>query len=364
MPVAINSKIETEDVLGPLPTNWEKAQWGRGRKLFVDHSSNITSWIDPRTNSLRKHDILEVVEGELPYGWEEAFDDVCGIYYMDHVNRLNFLDGPWTAGVQKVILEKRLAQEQEARVIQQQLEEDKRKKEEMGLAEDKMRKLEAARLKLERDLQKLHSGAGGEDADMDEEEERLRAELLAIEQHIDQEQVEFEEVAAEQEEVNQEILDFQNRLKEIQMANERMEGDNNQLIVENVKATKDLDEIRNMIEAEAAQRAALESYIKSLKLEVIEMYDPDKAEQMRGVADGDSEEEQEQPLPIHGSMNAEVELLELKARLEAEKEERLRLKELTETLEAERNRIQEEMLNDDEVSGDVKTSGRECSGGQ
>jgi hypothetical protein len=344
--VAINSRIETDEVLGPLPEDWECAVWGP-RKLFVDHSKKLTSWIDPRTRSLRKHDITEIVEGELPYGWEEAFDEVCGVYYMDHVNRLNFLEGPWNESVQKVIIEKLIIQEEEARDLQHQLEADQRKKEEVALAEEKMRKLEAARLKLERDLQKLHSGTNGDDLELDDEEERLRAELFAIEQDINQEQVEYEEAAAEQEDMNQEILDFQNRLREIQMANDKMEGENDQLIVENNKANKELDDIRNMIEAEATQRANLENYIKSLKLEVIEMYDPNKAEQMRELT---LDDEEEAPLPIHGSMSAEVELLELKARLEAEKEERHRLKELTETLEAERNRIQEEMLNEDEVS--------------
>ena len=48
-PVAINSRIETEEVLGPLPEMWEVAEWGNtGKRYFVDHSTKSTTWIDPR----------------------------------------------------------------------------------------------------------------------------------------------------------------------------------------------------------------------------------------------------------------------------------------------------------------------------
>jgi hypothetical protein len=70
VPVAINGRIETEEVLGPLPSNWEKAQWGNtNRYFYVDHNTKTTTWVDPRTYHLRKHDIRDVVPGELPYGW-------------------------------------------------------------------------------------------------------------------------------------------------------------------------------------------------------------------------------------------------------------------------------------------------------
>ena len=36
-PIAINSIVETEDVLGPLPENWERCPWGKTRYLYVDH---------------------------------------------------------------------------------------------------------------------------------------------------------------------------------------------------------------------------------------------------------------------------------------------------------------------------------------
>ena len=35
-PVALNSKVETDDVLGPLPDGWEKGETVDGRFYFVE----------------------------------------------------------------------------------------------------------------------------------------------------------------------------------------------------------------------------------------------------------------------------------------------------------------------------------------
>jgi hypothetical protein len=70
----------------------------------VDHEKQTTTWIDPRTYSIRKLDIRECVYGELPYGWEEAFDENCGVYYINHLNQTHYLEGPWTEETRDLVL--------------------------------------------------------------------------------------------------------------------------------------------------------------------------------------------------------------------------------------------------------------------
>lgn len=236
-----------------------------------------------------------------------------------------------------------------------QIEAEKRKQEELAAAEAKMKKLEGARLRLERELTILHTAKADmtlEDEADAEEEKRLRAELEEIEGELEQERLEFEEVAEEQANIQTEIAEFKNRLNELQVVNDRLENENTDLIDQAAATNKNLEEMRVMIEREAAQRTALEAYIKQLKNEVIELYDPDKAEQLRERQNMEDEENagihaNGDPLPAPGEMSAEDELKELKQRLQDEKDERLRLKDLTETLEAERNRIQEDVLNEE-----------------
>jgi hypothetical protein len=189
-----------------------------------------------------------------------------------------------------------------------------------------------------------------EDAADAEEEQRLRAELEEIEGEMEQERIEFEGVAEEHANIQSEIAEFKNRLNELQVVNARLENENIDLVDAAAATNKNLEEMRAMIEREAAQRAALETYIKQLKNEVIELYDPEKAEKIR---EQDEEEDDGgvyvdgEPLPAPGELDAAEELEQLRQRLNDEKEERLRLKDLTETLEAERSRIQEDVLNEE-----------------
>ncbi len=36
------------DILGPLPTGWERRETGSGRPYFLDHASRTTQFTDPR----------------------------------------------------------------------------------------------------------------------------------------------------------------------------------------------------------------------------------------------------------------------------------------------------------------------------
>jgi hypothetical protein len=104
--IAVNKKIETEQILGPLPKHWEKVAYTehKDRFYFVDHKNKTTSWIDPRTYHLRKHNIAEVAPGELPYGWEEIFDEsLGGVYYADHLNQQYYQHPPWDPETQNKV---------------------------------------------------------------------------------------------------------------------------------------------------------------------------------------------------------------------------------------------------------------------
>ncbi len=171
---------------------------------------------------------------------------------------------------------------------------------------------------------------------------------------MEQEKIEAELVASEHANIQSEINEFQSRLHELKAVNERLENENIELLDQAAATNKNLEEMRAMIEREAAQRAALESYIKQLKNEVIQLYDPEQAEVLKEREERDEAEadeiEVDAPLPEAGTMDMDTELLQLQFRLEEEKKERERLKELTETLEMERNRVQEDVLNNEDVS--------------
>ncbi|KXS19432.1 hypothetical protein M427DRAFT_143237 [Gonapodya prolifera JEL478] len=98
---AINSVIETEEVLGPLPSGWIVGKTPGGRAFYVEQSTKTVTWVDPRTKSVREHDITRIKPGVLPYGWEEAADDNKEIYYIDHTTRTTYREPPWNPSVQQ-----------------------------------------------------------------------------------------------------------------------------------------------------------------------------------------------------------------------------------------------------------------------
>lgn len=53
-----------------------------GLSYFVDIPNKTTSWIDPRTKNTRITNIKDISFGELPYGWDEGFNEDCGHYFI------------------------------------------------------------------------------------------------------------------------------------------------------------------------------------------------------------------------------------------------------------------------------------------
>ena len=76
----------------PLPPGWSKRTSPGGRLYFLDHTTNTTTWIDPRNGE------PSVISGEnyendqtfrsLPIGWEERITKDGSVFYVDHKNKI------------------------------------------------------------------------------------------------------------------------------------------------------------------------------------------------------------------------------------------------------------------------------------
>ncbi|NXR49459.1 WWC2 protein, partial [Hippolais icterina] len=79
----------------PLPDGWEEARDYDGKVFFIDHNTKQTSWIDPRDRWLTKPlSFADCVGDELPWGWEAAYDPQIGVYYIDHINQITQIEDP------------------------------------------------------------------------------------------------------------------------------------------------------------------------------------------------------------------------------------------------------------------------------
>jgi len=79
----------------PLPPGWEVATDGEtGQLYYVDHNTKKTQWFDPRDRMAKPSTFADCVAEELPFGWEYAFHPQIGIYYTDHLRRVNQLEDP------------------------------------------------------------------------------------------------------------------------------------------------------------------------------------------------------------------------------------------------------------------------------
>jgi len=108
-----------EDVLGPLPPGWEKAQTPTGQIYFMNHNNKTTQWEDPRkqlyANKIRalsngtsspRGAVSPVPQqppqpppaqpmvapggqpqGPLPDGWEMKYTEAGEQYFIDHVTK-------------------------------------------------------------------------------------------------------------------------------------------------------------------------------------------------------------------------------------------------------------------------------------
>ncbi|KAI9092418.1 hypothetical protein DFS34DRAFT_653079 [Phlyctochytrium arcticum] len=290
---------------GPLPKHVQQHSWARagGRHYFADTLNQSCSWIDPRSAFLRPdltcrdrvksedtptyenklengagvttaavgeciiesvlegvtpidvtaQDLLGVPENHLPYGWSEIVEPSKGIrYYADHLDRVNTRFGPWAN--QTVDLIKRVRQSAiEARQQQRNQCLDSKRKKDAVIGEflSNYSQLADEALVLK----------------------KLKRDGLKHEQHTLQQKMAAQ--AAEMDANNRDAYFLDNEARESEKCGQQLEQliallemhDTNLMNAAQAMNTE-LSEIRNMIEIEAAQRAALDGYVQQLRVEV------------------------------------------------------------------------------------------------
>ncbi|KAJ3415309.1 hypothetical protein HDV05_005179 [Chytridiales sp. JEL 0842] len=324
--LSINASIETEEILGPLPSNWVKAEDPRtGRPYFVDKAAKKTTWVDPRTFRLRKHNIKELVPGELGYGWGEEVDQETGeVYFVDHLNKRNYWKAPWEKETQEQVLklQERMAAEERRQQADKDLE--ARKSRAMQNAEREISELERQKRALEQALANGNLANAQQQNANDALSGLLQRNLSLNDQ-------------ANKQNSQASLTDnnFEQSLAELRALSKKLDEENQKLKDETKAANLELSEIRQMIEAERAQRQALESYIFQLQHELLAASNS-TGEPINTDVEQDDEEE-EDVLAGYTSLDASARVEALKKRLVIEQEEREKLREITENLLQERD---------------------------
>ena len=273
--------------------------------------------------------------GELPYAWEESWDPVVGVYYIDHITQTHFNDPPWNESVmeQVIYLHSHLSNETERLNEQRLLETEK--KIELEQVEERLHELEEEKKRIEGEIYAVSKGLGDGDSKL------LKGELTQINERIEQEQADLNQISRDHQRLVDEVTVVQSRLLELNTANKKLESDNYELANKNKTQNNELEQLRLMIEMEAAQRNALEEYIRQLKQEVLQRYNPVIAEEILLNDAKANDEVVDAPLPAPGVLDIREEFMELQARLTEERNERERLKAITDSLEKERRLIDE-----------------------
>ncbi|KAI9208111.1 uncharacterized protein BJ171DRAFT_471805 [Polychytrium aggregatum] len=366
VPVAVNYLTETEEALGPLPDGWDKQTAPNGKPYFTKLRAlactlerttcaacdagvtKTTTWIDPRTYRVRKHDIKQIKEKELPYGWDEAFDEECGIYYIDHNTMSTFLDAPWDPRVRDHILALQQHLKQEEAKLEAQMKEERAQKGKLNESQSKVTQLEATKTKLEKELAQLQADkqSKGASPGLEKKIADIQARISKIDQELRDERTNLEHIGAKHTQLAEDNRDFRMRLGELQKLNDKLSGDTQQQLEESKKTNKELQDLHSLLQGEAKKREELEAYILRLKGEVLNLTNatpdpsrpattgtfgvPQKQGQADGVGEGDKKT----------AVERELELLALRRQLENDKKQREQLESMTARLETEKQRIQ------------------------
>ncbi|XP_066933998.1 E3 ubiquitin-protein ligase wwp-1-like [Clytia hemisphaerica] len=81
---------DLNDPLGPLPSGWEKRTDKSGRVYFVNHSTRITQWEDPRVSGSTAN------QQPLPANWEMRYTSDGIPYFVDHNTKTTSFNDPRT----------------------------------------------------------------------------------------------------------------------------------------------------------------------------------------------------------------------------------------------------------------------------
>uniref|UniRef100_H0UYN5 WW and C2 domain containing 2 n=1 Tax=Cavia porcellus TaxID=10141 RepID=H0UYN5_CAVPO len=143
----------------PLPRGWEEARDYDGKVFYIDHNTRRTSWIDPRDRLTKPLSFADCVGDELPWGWEAGFDPQIGVYYIDHINKTTQIEDPrkqWR-GEQEKMLKDYLSVAQDALRTQKELYHVKEQR--LALALDEYERLNDAYKEKSSSRTSLFSGS-------------------------------------------------------------------------------------------------------------------------------------------------------------------------------------------------------------
>jgi E3 ubiquitin-protein ligase NEDD4 len=85
---------------GSLPAGWEKRRAQDGRLYYVDHNTRLTTWADPRPQTVGPNGQGTPVQSQtishvpLPSGWEMRLKETGRVYFVDHNTKTTTWDDP------------------------------------------------------------------------------------------------------------------------------------------------------------------------------------------------------------------------------------------------------------------------------
>lgn len=146
----------------PLPKHFEEKTTDNGRKYYINHKDETTSWVDPRDAMSKKLTWAECEGDEVPFGWELAAIDGQK-YWIDHNNQTNTIDDPRLSEdrkEQETIVKERVdilkksmnKNRQTLRKTKQKLEDAKEKMDEIEKNDDESEEAKKSRMEYRRQL--------------------------------------------------------------------------------------------------------------------------------------------------------------------------------------------------------------------
>ncbi len=80
---------------GGLPSGWEERYTTlEGRPYYVNHTTRITTWVDPRHQTGWDISQTDPQLGPLPSGWERRLTSAAHVYFVDHNTKTTTWDDP------------------------------------------------------------------------------------------------------------------------------------------------------------------------------------------------------------------------------------------------------------------------------
>lgn len=315
----------------PLPKHFEEKTTDNGRKYYINHKDETTSWVDPRDAMSKKLTWAECEGDEVPFGWELAAIDGQK-YWIDHNNQTNTIDDPRLSEdrkEQETIVKERVdilkksmnKNRQTLRKTKQKLEDAKEKMDEIEKNDDESEEAKKSRMEYRRQLS-MH-------ARVEREVEEGEAKIEALET-IDFEELSVKkagDVKSELETLNE---NFQKEVEEKNKIKEELQELKALVTGYMTKMTEGGDETHKA--AVAARKEADREDLAHRKS--LEKLDELNLEEARKVAEAAPAGEDKAPTPPEPVESAAMSSLAMKMELEQRKLENQRHKKEMEELRA------------------------------